>query len=63
MGITQAKYAQHAASGFRKAQKRGYKGSLASWLNVFFPTMADAIYDATAKRVAQYEAQANTFQQ
>ena len=61
MSISQSKYAQHAASGFRKAQKRGYKGELMPWLEVFYPTMAADIFPLVAKKVSRYQEQAEGF--
>lgn len=56
------KFVTAAASNFRKAQKRGYRGTLHQWLQVFFPTMVDDIYKATARKVEFYEAQSAAFQ-
>lgn len=50
------------ASAFRKAQKRGYKGTLAVWLQVQCPSyMSTALEEAVAKKVASYEAQAAAY--
>lgn len=46
------------ASAFRKAQKRGYKGTLAAWLQIQYPGIATTeLEEAVAKKVAAYDAQ------
>lgn len=49
------------ASAFRKAQKRGYKGTLAAWLQVQCPSYTAELEEAVAKKVASYEAQAAAY--
>jgi hypothetical protein len=50
------------ASAFRKAQKRGYKGTLAAWLQTQFPSYAStALEEAVAKKVSAYDAQAAAY--
>lgn len=61
MSISQNKYAQHAASGFRKAQKRGYKGEILAWLEVFYPTMARDILPLVEEKIRRYEGQSAQF--
>ena len=48
-----------AANEFRKSQKRGYKGTLAGWLLIQFPSIATVeVEEAVAKKIAAYDAQA-----
>lgn len=50
------------ASAFRKAQKRGYKGGLADWLQIQFPGYASIeVEEAVAKKIAAYDAQAAAY--
>lgn len=45
------------ASAFRKAQKRGYKGTLADWLRIQCPGIATIeLEEAVAKKIAIYAA-------
>lgn len=50
------------ASAFRKAQKRGYKGTLAAWLQIQCPSiMSIELQKAVAKKIAAWDAQAAAY--